>query len=218
MIKNKKNQTDVRDTNGQSWLYTDTVKDHFFAPRNFLKHGEEKKFKFNAVGKVGSPACGDEMVIWLKIDPKKEVINDIRWRTFGCGSAIAATSILSEMIKKKKKITLEEALKITPADIMNELGGLPTRKVHCSVLGDKALEAAINDYFRKTKQHQRIIVTGTKIIDQENNITEKDIEEAVLEGIKTSNELIKKLNIAKLNKSSAIAIDELIHFYIEKYF
>ncbi|HRY37021.1 MAG TPA: iron-sulfur cluster assembly scaffold protein [Candidatus Magasanikbacteria bacterium] len=210
---------DVRSKDGSSgWLYTDKVKDHFFSPRNFMHFGEEKKFKFNGYGRVGSPACGDEMVLWLQIDPKTEKIKDCRWRTFGCGSAIASTSAMSEMIKRKGGMKVDGALKIKPQDILKELGGLPDRKVHCSVLGDKALQAAINDYFRKTKQHDRIVVEGAKIVDPKLKITDKDIEEAVLDGARTLEDIQNKLKVGVSSPEVIPAIEELIRFYTEKYF
>ncbi|MFH2018948.1 MAG: iron-sulfur cluster assembly scaffold protein, partial [bacterium] len=191
--KNLKKPVDIRTQDGGGWLYSDTVKEHFFNPRNFMHYGEEEKFKFNGMGRVGSPACGDEMVLWINVDKKTDTIKDCRWRTFGCGSAIASTSVLSEMITEKGGMKISSALKIKPQDIMKRLGGLPERKIHCSVLGDKALQAAVNDYFRHTGQHDRVIVSGAKIIDKDLNITDKDIEEAVLEGAKTLEDLQKKL-------------------------
>lgn len=216
--QNLKEPVDIRASDGGGWLYTDTVKDHFFNPRNFMHYGEEKDFKHNGMGRVGSPACGDEMVLWLKIDPKTEKIRECRWRTFGCGSAIASTSVLSEMITEKGGMEIEKALKIKPQDIMEKLGGLPDRKVHCSVLGDKALQAAINDYFRQTNQHDRVITAGAKVIDADLHITDKDIEEAVLEGAQTAEDLQKKLKIGIINKDSIPAIEELLRFYQEKYY
>jgi len=214
-----KKSFDVRGKDGTSgWLYTDKVKDHFFNPRNFMRFGEEKKFKFNGYGRVGSPACGDEMVLWLQIDPKTEKIKDCRWRTFGCGSAIASTSVLSEMIKRKGGMVIDKALKLKPQDIMKELGGLPDRKVHCSVLGDKALQAAINDYFRKTKQHDRIMVEGAKVVDPDLKITDKDIEDAVLDGAQTLEDIQKKLKVGASKPDIIPSIEELIRFYREKYF
>ena len=130
------------------WVYSEKVKEHFFHPKNLMLT-DDPKFKYNALGIFGSPACGDIMKIWLEVDPKTEKIKECRWRTFGCASAIAATSAMSEMVRGMK---LERALKITPADILNELGGLPSRKIHCSVLGDQALREAIFDYYRKTGQ------------------------------------------------------------------
>ena len=147
----------IRDKEGKAWLYTDVVKDHFFNPKNLLKHGEEKNYKADASGRVGSPACGDEMVLWLKIDQKSERITECKWQTFGCASAIASTSMLSVMVLEKGGMTINEALKIRPQDILERLGGLPARKIHCSVLGDQALRSAINDWFQKTGQPERIV-------------------------------------------------------------
>jgi NifU-like protein involved in Fe-S cluster formation len=209
---------DIRTGTGEGWLYSDIVKDHFFNPRNFMHYGEEEKFKYNAMGRVGSPACGDEMVLWLDIDKKTEKIKDCRWRTFGCGSAIASTSVLSEMLKEKGGMKIEDALKLKPQDILVRLGGLPERKVHCSVLGDKALQAAVNDYFRRTGQHGRIITAGSKVLDKTLNITDHDIEEAVLEGARTLEDVQKKLKVGAGDPSSIPAIEELIRFYAEKYF
>lgn len=150
--KPKKNTTiDVKSHGGSDWIYSDVVKEHFFNPKNFMRYGEEKKFKFNAMGRAGSPACGDEMVIWLIVDPKTKRITDCRWRTFGCGSAIASTSVLSEMIKEKGGMTIDKAVKIKPEQILKRLGGLPARKIHCSILGDKALQTAIDDWNKKNK-------------------------------------------------------------------
>jgi NifU-like protein len=131
------------------WLYTDIVKEHFFKPKNiFITKEEEEKYMKEAdgVGQVGSPACGDVMKILIKVDKKSNTIKDLKWKTFGCASAIASTSMLSIMAIGKK---IEDAKKITPKDILNELGGLPPRKIHCSVLGDQALRAAIRDYEKK---------------------------------------------------------------------
>ena len=208
----------IRNDNGEPWLYSDIVKDHFFNPRNILFYGEEESFKADAVGRVGSPACGDEMVIWLKIDPKTEKIKECKWQTFGCGSAIASTSIMSEMVTENGGMTITEALKIKPQDIMERLGGLPARKVHCSVLGDKALRAAINDWFRSTGQHDRIIVEGAKIIDEKLRITDKDIEEAVLEGARNLEDVQKKLKVGVASPEAVPEIEQLIRFYSEKYY
>lgn len=131
------------------WLYSDKVKEHFFNPKNIFKSDKElEDYKKNAdgYGQVGSPACGDVMEMFIKVKDGK--IKECKWRTFGCASAIASTSMLSEMVKG---MNLEEAKKITPKDIVKALGGLPARKVHCSILGDKALLAAIKDYESKQK-------------------------------------------------------------------
>ncbi|MBU0660994.1 iron-sulfur cluster assembly scaffold protein [Patescibacteria group bacterium] len=208
----------IRDNQGGSWLYSDMVKDHFFNPRNILKAGEEDAYAADAMGRVGSPACGDEMVIWLKIDKETEKITDCKWQTFGCGSAIASTSMLSVMLIEDGGMTLDEALKVKPQDIMKRLDGLPNRKIHCSVLGDKALQSAINDWFRKTGQHDRIVVQGAKVIDATLNITDKDIEEAVLEGAQTVEEVQKKLKVGAANPEAIPEIEQLIRFYSEKYY
>ncbi|MBQ3413660.1 iron-sulfur cluster assembly scaffold protein, partial [Candidatus Saccharibacteria bacterium] len=108
----------------QNWVYSDIVKDHFLNPRNFLM-GDESKFKADAVVIVGNPICGDQMKMFLKIDQKTDTITDLRWKTYGCASAIASTSALSEMAKGK---TLDDALKITAKEIDDYLGTLPKHK------------------------------------------------------------------------------------------
>ena len=125
---------------GQDWIYTDIVKDHFLNPRNFL-FGDEKQFEFDAVGTVGNPICGDQMKMYIKVSDDRIV--DVRWKTYGCASAIASTSALSELVKGK---TLDEALKIDAKAIDDYLGNLPKHKFHCSVLGHEALAEAIKKY------------------------------------------------------------------------
>lgn len=134
----------------ESWAYTKTVKDHFFNPRNFVTD-PQKMTNYDGVGMVGSPACGDMMKVWIKV--KENRIKEMKWQTFGCGSAIAATSMLSVMVTEKKGMTIETALNIKPQDITKRLHGLPTRKIHCSVLGDQALRAAIQDYLKKLNKN-----------------------------------------------------------------
>ncbi len=130
---------------GQDWIYSDTVKDHFLNPRNFLM-GDESKFEYDAVGLVGNPICGDQMKMYIRV--KNDRIEDIRWKTYGCASAIASTSALSELAKGK---TLDAALKISAKDIDDYLGNLPKHKFHCSILGHDALKNAIENYrTRKT--------------------------------------------------------------------
>lgn len=140
--KTKKPQDVISKDQRESWLYTDKVKDHFFKPRNVQLEDPEPN-EFNGKGSVGSPVCGDMMTMWIKVNPKTDKIKKCTWRTFGCASAIASTSILSEMIKG---MPINQAMKITPKEIVKKLGGLPFRKIHCSVLGDQALRAAIRDY------------------------------------------------------------------------
>lgn len=132
---------------GQDWIYSEKVKEHFMNPRNFL-FGDESKFDADATGIVGNPICGDQMKMYIKVDSKTDKIKDIRWKTYGCASAIASTSALSELAKGK---TLDEALKITAKDIDDYLGNLPKHKFHCSVLGHEALAEAVKNYRAEKK-------------------------------------------------------------------
>ena len=208
---------DVRDHKGKGWVYSDTVKEHFFNPQNLMLE-EVDESQYNAIGRVGSPACGDEMKIWIKVDPATDRIIECKWRTFGCGSAIAATSMLSVMVTENEGAKVDEALAVTPKDIMERLGGLPNRKVHCSVLGDKALRAALNAYFRNSGQFERVIVEGAKVIDPTTNVTDHDIEEAVLDGADTLEKVQQKTKVGVGTPDVVLEVEQLIRFYKEKYF
>jgi nitrogen fixation NifU-like protein len=124
-------------------MYSEIVMDHFKNPRNVGVIEDA-----DGIGEVGNPVCGDMMTITIKV--KDNRIEDIKFQTFGCGSAIAVSSMVTEMAKGK---TLEEALKITNKSVVEKLGGLPKNKLHCSNLGADALHQAIMDYYSKQKQH-----------------------------------------------------------------
>ena len=163
-----------------SWVYNDVVKEHFMNPQNILE--DESAYTEDGKGVVGNIKCGDQMMIVIKVDKEKGVITDCRWKTYGCASAIASTSILSQTVKG---MTLEEAFHISPKDIAERLGGLPEHKIHCSVLGDKALRAAINDYYIRNNMPDKVVKEQSKIICQCMNVTDHEIEDAVLEGART---------------------------------
>ena len=118
-------------------LYTETVMDHFMHPRNV---GEIENP--DGVGQVGNAKCGDIMKMYLKI--KDNVIQDVKFETFGCGSAIASSSMATELIKGK---TIEEALAVTNKQVVDALGGLPAYKLHCSVLAEESIKSAVKDYY-----------------------------------------------------------------------
>jgi nitrogen fixation protein NifU and related proteins len=122
--------------------YSDKVMDHFMHPRNVGEIADA-----DGVGEVGNPVCGDMMSFYIKV--KDDKLSDIKFKTFGCGAAIAVSSMVSEMAMGK---TLEEAMKITPQSVADELEGLPKQKFHCSNLGAQALHKAIEDYESKKGQ------------------------------------------------------------------
>lgn len=132
-------------------MYTQKVMEEFANPHNV---GELEDA--NAVGEVGNATCGDIMKIYMKIEDNR--IKDIKFKTFGCGAAIATSSIATEMVKGK---TVEEALKLTNKQVIDELGGLPPAKIHCSVLAEGAIRAAIADYYNR----QGITVEGLTTCD-----------------------------------------------------
>jgi len=149
------------------WEYTDKVKEHFLNPRNA---GEVENA--NAIGEVGSMTCGDALKLTLQVDDKG-IIEDAKFQTFGCASAIASASALTEMLKGK---SLEEAEKITNQEIADYLGGLPKEKMHCSVLGRQALEAALSNYRGEPQKEQE-----GEIVCECFGVTDVEIEKAIRE-------------------------------------
>ncbi len=195
------------------WLYSDVVKDHFMNPRNVLED-EEASWPCDGKGMVGNIKCGDQMLILLRI--KDGLIADVRWKTYGCASALASTSILSEAIKGMK---IEDAYRLRPEDIVAKLGGLPANKIHCSVLGDKALRAAIDDYLEKNglpsmagEEHVKVICTCL-------NVTDRDIEDAYKAGDRTWEDLQARTKIGTAcggcKEKTLELLHELEHLYGE---
>ena len=125
--------------------YSETVQEHFRHPKNV---GEIKNP--DGTGKVGNPVCGDIMELYIKV--KDNVIKNAKFKTFGCGAAIATSSMVTELVKGK---TIEEALKISNSAVAEALGGLPPIKMHCSVLAEEALKSAIDDYLKKKKKDKK---------------------------------------------------------------
>jgi len=151
------------------WEYTDKVKDHFFNPRNV---GEIENP--DGTGEVGSLACGDALKLTFRLDEKGRIA-DAKFKTFGCASAIATSSVLTEIIKG---MTIEQAAKVTNKDIADYLGGLPEQKMHCSVMGREALEAAIENY--RTGGKKKHVLEG-KVVCTCFGVTENEIERVVRE-------------------------------------
>lgn len=193
------------------WVYTDTVKDHFMNPRNIWK--KEENWEPQGVGEVGSLACGDQMRVGIQV--KDGRISDIRWLTYGCASAIASTSMMSELVKG---MTLEEAYKITPSMITDALGGLPEHKFHCSVLGDKALRAAIDDYLEKNGMDNPYRKNVAKIICECRGVTDQMIEELVKTDQAKTLEDLQRLTgygtgCGKCKSKVALQFEEYKHIY-----
>lgn len=162
------------------WDYTDKVMDQFENPRNVGRIDNP-----DGVGEVGSLACGDALTLMFKLD-ENERISDVKFQTFGCASAIASSSVLTEMIKG---MTLEEAAGVTNKDIVERLGGLPDQKMHCSVMGQEALEAAIADYYGRKGGTGPKAPTGT-IVCTCFGVTEEEIRKVVMENDLTTVEQV----------------------------
>ncbi len=199
--------------NFQNWLYSDEVKDHFVNPRNLL--GDEDPEGFDGKGVVGNIKCGDQMMVVINVDPDKEVIKECRWKTYGCASAIASTSMLSEMVKG---LTLEKARSLSAKEITEALGGLPEHKIHCSVLGDKGLREAVNDYFRKRGETGRIREEKGSVVCECMNVTDLEIENAMLEGARTYEQLQEHTKIGTVCGKCRDKTLKLMDEYERKHF
>ncbi len=192
------------------WVYTDTVKEHFMNPKNILLDPE---YKEDGRGLVGSMACGDQMMVVIKVDNDKIV--ECKWKTYGCASAIASTSMMSEMALG---MTLEEAYNLSPQMITDKLGGLPQHKFHCSVLGDKALRAAIDDYLERQQRENPFKTSIAKIICECKGVTDQQIEELVKDGVVGTLEQLQEETglgtVCGKCKSKAVELlDEFLHIY-----
>ncbi|MGL4981782.1 MAG: iron-sulfur cluster assembly scaffold protein [Treponemataceae bacterium] len=195
----------------QDWLYSDVVKDHFMNPRNVLME-DESTWQHDGKGMVGNIKCGDQMMILLRI--KNDIIQDVRWKTYGCASALASTSMLSEVIKD---MHIEQAYQLKPQDIASKLGGLPDNKIHCSVLGDKALRAAIDNYLESKGRKTLAGTENVEVICRCLDITDKDLEEAYKAGARTWGDFQEKTKIGTgcgaCKKKALEKIHELDHLY-----
>ncbi|MFH1458990.1 MAG: iron-sulfur cluster assembly scaffold protein [Candidatus Omnitrophota bacterium] len=196
-----------------NWVYSDILKEHFVNPKNALD--DKENFQIDGKGIVGNIKCGDEMLFVIKVNKEKGILEDCCWKTYGCASAIASTSILSEAVKG---MTLEEAFNVSPKDIAEKLGGLPEHKIHCSVLGDKALRAAINDYYLRNNMPEKIKEDKAKIICQCMNVTDHEIEDAVLEGVRTYLELQEHTKLGTVCGQCKDEATILMQTYIDKHY
>ena len=196
----------------QSWAYTDNVKDHFMNPRNVLKDDD---YQEDGSGKVGNVQCGDEMMVVIKVDKDTNTITDCKWKTYGCASAIASTSVMSEIVTG---MPLDEAFKVGPKQIAAALGQLPDHKIHCSVLGDKALRAAINDYYERSGQPDKVVKEESRIICKCMNVTDHEIEDAVLEGARTFLDLQEQTKMSTVCGQCKEEAETLLKVYMKKHF
>lgn len=185
------------------WEYTDKVKKHFLDPQNV---GEIEKP--DASADVGNISCGDALHLTLKIDKKTNIILDAKFKTFGCGSAIASSSVLTELIIGK---TVEEAKKITNQDIVNELGSLPKEKIHCSVMGEEALEKALAQYLNEDIPEEHTHDSG-KIVCKCFGITDSKIARLVTEhGLHTVGQVTNFCKAGGACTQCISQIEDIIH-------
>ncbi len=190
------------------WQYTDKVYEYFKNPKNV---GEIENP--DAVGEIGSIVCGDALKLTLRIDRATEKIVDAKFRTFGCASAIASSSALTEMIKG---MTIEEASKITNQQIAEFLGGLPSEKMHCSVMGMEALEAAIKNY-RGGETGKVIIGENERVVCKCFNVTESAILKAVkVNKLKTVEEVTNFTKAGGGCRQCLGEIDKIVRDYWEQ--
>lgn len=191
------------------WEYSEKVLEHYRHPRNVGKIDNA-----DLIGEAGSLACGDSLKLYIKLDGN--IIKDAKFQTFGCGSAVASSSILTEMIIGK---TLEEAKKITNKDIADELGGLPQEKMHCSVMGQEALEDALKKYYGKEEIEKEagLSQNGDKIVCTCFNVTENQIWEAIkVNGLKTVEEVTNYTKAGGACGRCKGVIKDIIETYLRK--
>lgn len=194
------------------WVYSDKAKEHFIHPRNVLE--DEASFQDDGKGTVGNIKCGDQMMVAVKVDKAKQIITDCKWKTYGCASAIASTSIMSEIVKG---MPVDQAYHLSPKDIAKELGGLPEHKIHCSVLGDKALRAAIDDYYIRSGRPDKVKKEKAHVVCKCLNITDKEIEQAVLDGARTFYQLQERTKISTVCGECKPQVEHLLQEYLEKH-
>lgn len=191
------------------WEYSEKVLDHYRNPRNVGKIDDA-----DLIGEAGSLACGDSLKLYIKLDGN--IIKEAKFQTFGCGSAVASSSILTEMIIGK---TLEEAAKITNKDIADELDGLPQEKMHCSVMGHEALEDALKKYFGEDEvlEAEGHSHSGEKIICTCFNVTENQIWEAIkVNGLITVEEVTNYTKAGGACGRCKGVIKDMIDTYLKK--
>lgn len=194
------------------WDYSDKVIDHYRNPRNVGKIDNA-----DAIGEAGSLACGDSLKIYLKIN--NGIVTDAKFQTFGCGSAVASSSILTEMIIGK---TVEEVKKITNKDIADQLGGLPPEKMHCSVMGYEALEDALKNWDNYTdlddlRNEEALNKTSEKIVCTCFGITENVIWDAIkINGLKTVEEVTNYTKAGGACGRCKSVIQDMIDTYYKK--